>query len=144
MFQSKGHDFQMRSQGNKANGALWDGVMGFTTCFFPGAMLHVQLLRLVVRDLPLEKSTGRAIALTQKWSALLCSHSCLKTGAFLAWCLWPLLQVLWLLVIRPESLVILLFENEIKKNPQIWGNPQGKICFGCREACGNSAGRFWQ
>lgn len=102
-------------------------------------------LRLVVRDLPLEKSIGRTIALTQqKWSVLLCSHWCLKTGAFLAWCLWPLLQILWLLVTGPEALVVFLFENEIKKNPQIWGNPQGKICFGGREACGNSAGRFWQ
>lgn len=55
----------MKSQGNKANGALWDRGDGIHNLLFSGAMLHVQLLRLVVRDLPLEKSTGRAIALTQ-------------------------------------------------------------------------------
>lgn len=45
---------------------------------------------------------------------------------------------------QAESFVILLFENEGKKNPQMWGNPQGKTCFDGREACGNSEGRVSQ
>lgn len=83
-------------------------------------LLRIQLL------LVLEKSTGKATALTwyKWWNVLLCRVIRVPKQVFpLHWHLWPLLQILWQLVTGPESLLILLFENEEKEKPTDLGKP---------------------
>lgn len=86
------------------------------------------------------RAQERLLRQPSRSGALLCGVTHVLTQFFpSAWHLWPLLQILWLLVTRPEALVIFLFEKEEKKNPQSWGNPQGKICLGGRDLW-----KFWR
>lgn len=132
----------MKSQGNKTNQVLLergDGIhnLVFSWCHFPSTATPAGGEGLDFRDVHRKHHCINPVEVVK----CLAMQSVMSQTSFfsLSWHLWALLQILRLLVTGPESLVIFLFENEEKKTPQIWGNPQGKICFG-----GRGLWKFWR